>query len=204
MFADEEKTSGEGGKIDAFRLSEEQKKVVDFIKGNVQCSIDKKTNVISIVVQDQDPLVCASMADTVSARLQEFITRYRTNKARIDMEYYENLSRKAKLDYEDALARYGAYSDANLNIVRKETELKQTVLENEMQLKYNTYSALNTQLQAAKAKVQERTPAFTTLQCATVPLKPDGPKRMLFVLGMMLLTIFVLSLYAIRDYLLKD
>ena len=204
LFADEEKTSGEGGKIDAFRLSEEQKKVVDFIKGNVQCSIDKKTNVISIVVQDQDPLVCASMADTVSARLQEFITRYRTNKARIDMEYYENLSRKAKLDYEDALARYGAYSDANLNIVRKETELKQTVLENEMQLKYNTYSALNTQLQAAKAKVQERTPAFTTLQCATVPLKPDGPKRMLFVLGMMLLTIFVLSLYAIRDYLLKD
>ena len=177
---------------------------MDFIKGNVQCSIDKKTNVISIVVQDQDPLVCASMADTVSARLQEFITRYRTNKARIDMEYYENLSRKAKLDYEDALARYGAYSDANLNIVRKETELKQTVLENEMQLKYNTYSALNTQLQAAKAKVQERTPAFTTLQCATVPLKPDGPKRMLFVLGMMLLTIFVLSLYAIRDYLLKD
>ena len=88
------------------------------------------------------------------------------------------MSRKAKLDYEDALARYGAYSDANLNIVRKETELKQTVLENEMQLKYNTYSALNTQLQAAKAKVQERTPAFTTLQCATVPLKPDGPKRM--------------------------
>ena len=68
-----------------------------------------------------------------------------------------------------------------------------------MQLKYNTYSTLNTQLQAAKAKVQERTPAFTTIKGASVPIKPAGPKRMLFVLGMMVLTFFCTSLYAVKD-----
>ena len=46
-----------------------------------------------------------------------------------------------------------------------------------MQLQFNAYSALAQQLQAAEAKVQQETPAFTTLQSATVPVQKSGPKR---------------------------
>ena len=204
LFVEEDELTVADGKVNAFRLSEEQRNVVDLISGKIQCSVDKKTDVITITVEDQDPLICASMADTISARLQRFITDYRTNKARIDMEYYEKLTKEAKADYEEALERYGHYADANLNVIRKTTELKQTDLENEMQLKYNTYSALNTQYQAAKAKVQERTPAFTTLQCATVPLKAAGPKRMLFVLEMLFLACIVVSVYVLKDDFLRQ
>ena len=56
-----------------------------------------------------------------------------------------------------------------------------------MQLKYTTYTTLNTQLQASKVKVQEKTPAFTVLKGADVPLKPAGPKRMRFVILMLFL-----------------
>ena len=77
-------------------------------------------------------------------------------------------------------------------------------MENDMQLKYNTYTTLNTQLQAAKAKVQERTPAFTVIKGADVPIKPTGPKRMLFVLGMLFLTTIVLCLYSVKDIFLKE
>ena len=75
-------------------------------------------------------------------------------------------------------------------------------MENDMQLKYNAYSALMTQYQAAKAKVQERTPAFTVVKGASVPLKPTGPKRMLFVLGMLVLASILTALYVIKDDLL--
>ena len=68
-----------------------------------------------------------------------------------------------------------------------------------MQIKFNTYNALNTQLQAAKAKVQEKTPAFTIIQGASVPIKPAGPKRMFFVLAMMFMA-FILTI----GYILKD
>lgn len=53
----------------------------------------------------------------------------------------------------------------------------QTDLENEMQLQYNAYTQVASQLLAAEAKVQEETPAFTTLQSATVPVMKAGPKR---------------------------
>ena len=68
--------------------------------------------------------------------------------------------------------------------------LKQTKLENDMQLYYNNYNAISTQLLAAKAKVQEKTPAFTTLQDATVPLGNAGPMRKRIVL-LFLLFVFL-------------
>ena len=54
---------------------------------------------------------------------------------------------------------------------------KEIALENEMQLQYNAYMQAAGQLLAAEAKVQEETPAFTTLQSATVPVKKAGPSR---------------------------
>ena len=55
--------------------------------------------------------------------------------------------------------------------------MKQTELENEMQLHFNAYQQIGAQVLAAEAKVQEETPAFTTLQSATVPVTKSGPKR---------------------------
>ena len=76
-------------------------------------------------------------------------------------------------------------------------------LENVMALKYEAYSSMLTQETMAKAKVQERTPAFTTLKTATVPAKPAGPKRMIFVASMLFLTTLGTVIYILRK-LLKD
>ena len=58
---------------------------------------------------------------------------------------------------------------------------------------------MSTQYQAAKAKVQQKTPAFTTLQGATVPIKPTGPKRMSFVLVMVFLSFMGTTVYVLRQ-----
>lgn len=204
LFKKESKPFSGTDYIDPFRLTKEQKDVVDIISEKIKCSVDKKTDVITITVEDQDKLICATMADTVSARLQNFITKYRTNKARIDLEYYKELTKRAKADYDSAVTAYGQFVDANMNVVLESYKLKQADLENDMQLKLNTYSALNNQLQAAKAKLQERTPAFTTLQCATVPIKPAGPKRVFFVIGMMFIGCIGTIIYVLKDEFIKQ
>ena len=88
-----------------------------------------------------------------------------------------------------------------MDVVLESVKLKQNDLENDMQLKYNTYTTLVAQLKAADAKLQERTPVFTTIQGAEVPVKPSGPKRMLFVLEMFISAFIILSVYVIRDIL---
>ena len=201
---DEEPVINKGNKLNPYVLSKRQDEICKLIRDKVSISIDKKTAVISISVEAQDPLICKTVADSVKERLQTFITNYRTNKARIDEKHYKNLVEEAKADYEKARRLYGSYADSNMEMVLESYRAKQTDLENDMQLKYNTYTTLMTQYQMAKAKVQERTPAFTLVQGAAVPIKPAGPKRMLFVAGMCLLAIILLSLYSIKDVILKE
>ena len=90
-----------------------------------------------------------------------------------------------------------------MEVMLESFRAKQNDLENDMQLKYNTYTTLMTQYQAAKAKVQEHTPAFTLVKGAAVPIKPAGPKRMLFVIGMCMLATIITSLWLIRDVVQK-
>jgi capsular polysaccharide biosynthesis protein len=165
------------GKLDPFRLTLEQANVVKAIDQKVVCDVDKKTMVITINVTDQDPVIAANMADTVKTRLQNFITDYRTSKARVDLEYNRKITAETKARYEKARQLYAEFMDANNDIILATVRQKQTDLENEMQLQYNAYQQVAAQLLAAEAKVQEETPAFTTLQSATVPVLKAGPKR---------------------------
>ena len=200
LFKSEEKTAGSNGKkIDAFRLSERDYDLVEKVKTNITCDVDKKTDVVTITVQDQDRLVSAILADSVKQRLQDFIIEYRTSKARLDLNHYEGLAADAKKEYDASIVKYSEYCDTNQEIILQASISERDKLEADMQLKYNTYNALCTQVEATKAKLQERTPAFTTLKTATVPIKPAGPKRMIFVVGMLILGTIVTSLWLVRD-----
>ena len=163
--------------IDPFRLTKEQAKIVKSLEKTIVCDVDKKTMVITINVTDQNPVIAATMADTVKTRLQNFITAYRTSKVRVDLDYYRKICAETKARYEKARQLYAEFMDANNDIILATVRQKQTDLENEMQLQYNAYQQVAAQLLAAEAKVQEETPAFTTLQSATVPVKKSGPKR---------------------------
>lgn len=168
---------------DPFMLTKEQDDVAKAISANIKCGVDKKTNVISIEVTAQDPLIAATMTEVVRKQLQVFITNYRTNKARADMEYIKGLCDEAFLEYEKARRKYSSFSDANMNILLSAYRMKQEELENEMTLKYDAYRQLAEQLQVTKAKVQERTPAFTIVQMATVPLKHSNMKKIVLLIA---------------------
>ena len=175
MFKDQSSMVNE--KVDPFKLTEEQTDIVKAIDKNVVCDVDKKTMVITINVTDQDPLICATMADSVKTRLQKFITDYRTSKARVDLEYNQKLYGEAKAKYEQARDVYARFSDSHRDVSSQSAQTKQADLQNEMQMQQQIYQQVVAQLKQAEMKVQQETPAFTTLQSATVPVKKEGPKR---------------------------
>lgn len=190
-------------KISIFNLTKQQSDIFKFAISNIKCNVDKKTNVVSITVEDQDPLVCATMANATCRKLQDFIIAYRTNKAAIDYEHYKKLTAESKAAYAKVRQQYVTFADANQDVLLASYKAKEEDLENEMQLKYNIYTAMNTQMQAAAAKLQEATPAFTMIESASVPIKPAGPKRLLIAFSITILVFIILSLYFIRDIVFK-
>ncbi len=190
-----------GAKNNPYILSREDDAIVNGVRGDISIDVDKKTGMISITATSQDPLVCKTLADSVTTRLQKFIIKYRTGKAQNEANHYKALMNDALKAYESVRAKYGAYSDANTDVILESVKSKLEDMENDMQLKYNQYTAYNTQYQASMAKVLERTPVFTMVKGAEVPLKPAGPKRMIFVLAMTFLAFIFVSLYS---YFFKD
>lgn len=188
-------TGATNGDKSPYLLTMDEDKILEAVRGNISLRVDKKTGIITINTKAQDALICKTLADSVCTHLQAFITSYRTKKASIDMVFYKQLMQEAKANYEKARRLYASYSDANNDIVLESYRTKRDDLENDMQLKFNNYSTMMTQYQAALAKVQERTPAFTMIKGAVVPLKPSGPKRMIFVVGMVVFATIITSLY---------
>lgn len=193
LFADSEDNNA--GKVDPHKLTKEQFEIVEAINHKVVCDVDKKTFVITIDVTDQDPVVAATIADSVQNRLQKFITDYRTRKARIDLDYNRKLLVEAEARYDKARQDYSAYSDAYRKSIFEDKNAVRQKLDTKLQIESRAYSQVATQVQVAEAKVQEETPAFTLLQPATVPVKKSGPKRAQICLIFLFLAAIVTTLY---------
>ena len=193
-----------GSSINPFRMSRKDYGLMKKIINKVVCTVNKKNNVVSIVVEDQDPLICATMADSVRAHLQDFIINYRTSKARQDVAYYQGLRDSALIEYNYAIERYSRYCDMHQNVILQAVISERDQLENDMALKLTKYQTISGQLENAKAKVQEQTPAFTVIKSPTVPVKPAGPKRMIFVAFMLILATLGATVWYLRRLILSE
>ncbi len=181
----------EGKKVDNFQLSQQESKLVEALNNRISASVDQKTSVVTISVKMQDPLVSAILADTVVSRLQEYITAYRTNKARQDLEYAETLNEEAKQEYYNAQQRYAEYVDRNQSLALQSAQTTRDRLSNEASLAFNLYNQTAQQVQAAKAKVQETTPVYAIVTPATVPVKPTSPRKLMILIGFTFLAFVV-------------
>ena len=182
LFKSEEEEIGEKA-INPFHLTAEQARTVAGLKTMIAANVDKKTGVTTVTVTMQDPLVAAIITDTVVVKLKEHITKYRVSKAEDDCKYWEQLNEQRKNEYYAKQKDYAAYVDANQNVILQSVRIEQERLQNDMNLAYQVYSNVATQLQMAKAKVQEAKPVFAVVEPASVPLQPSGTSRMMTLVG---------------------
>lgn len=169
--------------IDLFHLTREEMGMAGAIASRIKIEIEKKRRTITIFVTMQDPLVAAVVADTVRIHLQDYITKYRTEKARKVLEYREILREEAQAEFYDAQEKYTRYVDANQGLVKLTLRAEQARLRNEMNLAQATYNQAEQQVQLAKVKVEKVTPLYAIIQPASVPLGPSKPNMMTILLG---------------------
>lgn len=187
LFISNVNTNESNSIIDPFRLTGEQNGKINAIKGALLASEDKKSGMTIVSATFQDPEVAATVADSAVAKLQKYIIDYRTRKAQEDCNYLEKLCKERKEEYYKAQKAYADFMDANRNVVLQRTQAEGTRLQNDMSIAFQIYSQVETQLQVARAKVQEAKPVFAIVEPATVPLSPSSPNKKIIILGLMFL-----------------
>ena len=179
--------------LNPFQLTKKESQKVEALRKNILADIDKKTGITILSVTLQDPKVTAIVADSVVAKLQQYIINYRIAKAKEDCAYLEQLYKERQQEYYEAQQRYARYVDANKSLVLQSVRTEQERLQNDMNLAFQVYSQVAQQLQVARAKIQEEKPVFAVVEPATIPLQPSGTSRKIIVLGIILLAVIATS-----------
>lgn len=173
--------------IDCYHLTKEQGKAYKAISHYVEITVDKKSYVITVTTETQDPKVSADLCQLVIDNLKKYVVNYRTEKARHDLEYYQQLYDQAQKEYYEAQQKYARYVDANQGVVFQRVLIERERLQSEASLKLQVYNTTAQQLTNAKAKVQMETPVCAVLQPPTIPLKSSGTSRSKILVAFMFL-----------------
>lgn len=151
--------------------------VVKYFRENILVNVDKKTGKTEISLEMQDPLVVATVVEAVMENLKDYMSDYRTSKVRQDVENLSVIFEQRKQDYYAAQQAYAQYVDGNRSVALRSAQAESERLQQEMNLAYQVYSQIATQLEAARIKEQEAKPVFAVLEPVAIPNQRSAPSK---------------------------
>ena len=163
--------------LDPQNLPKKVRGVVKYFRENISVVVDKKTGKTEISTEMQDPLVVATVVEAVMENLKSYMSDYRTSKVRQDVENLTAIYEQRKQDYYDAQQAYAQYVDGNRSVALRSAQAESERLQQEMNLAYQVYSQVATQLEAARIKEQEAKPVFAVLEPVTIPNRKAAPSK---------------------------
>ncbi|GAB4001636.1 Wzz/FepE/Etk N-terminal domain-containing protein [Spirosoma daeguense] len=164
------------------RLTRRQQDLLEEVGRRVSAKLDTRSGIISITAQMPDANAAASVAQLAMNYLTQYVTDYRTEKARQDLQFYTQRLQEARQRYQSAQYAAFHYNDQHKYYVVQAATMEKQRTESELAIAQTVYTELSRQFEQAKLKVQERTPVFKILEPAKIPVQRSSPKRTLMVL----------------------
>lgn len=177
VIPEEEEEVGEAIARNPINLSKKERGVVKYFSENILVNVDKKSGKTSISLEMQDPLVVYTVVQAVMDHLKEYMTNYRTSKVRQDVANLSVVYDERKAEYYEAQQAYAQYMDANKNVILLSAQAEQQRLQQEMNLAYQIYSQVATQLETARIREQQAKPVYAVLEPAVIPIRKAGPSK---------------------------
>lgn len=174
---DEEEMVTGDGTLNPCNLPKKEREVVYFFTENILVNVDKKTYKTDMSLLLQDPDVVATVMNAVVDHLRTYMSDYRSSKARQDVENLSIICEERKTDYYEAQQAYARFIDANKNVILQSAQAERERLQQEMNLAYQVYSQVATQLEGARIQEQQAKPVFAILNPVVVPLKKAAPSK---------------------------
>lgn len=142
--------------------------VISLISDNIKADADDMTNTIKIQVTDQDPVVAAMMADSVRAKLEQFIISQRMSTA---ADYYNRkiqANEIAKRRFAEAQQQYAEYTDSHQDLISGKESIEEKTLQREYDDAFASYNQTGLKVLRARALTNKVNSPFAVLKNASV------------------------------------
>ncbi|MVM29571.1 lipopolysaccharide biosynthesis protein [Spirosoma sp. HMF4905] len=189
----------------ALKITKEQEILINLVHQSVSASFDKKTGIITVTAVLSDPVVAATVARLSLEYLTNYMTSYRTEKARNQVRFLTRQVEEAKIRYQKAEYTISNYRDQNRSVYLNTAKIEEQRLQGDFLLTQTVFNDLSKQLEQAKIKVSEEAPVFKILEPARIPLKKSAPKRSLIIVEFTIVGLIIgICIYGIRQFIFNS
>lgn len=156
--------------LDSRIMSVTREEVSVINRMRLQTTIDIAGGLITLTTTLPDPKAAAMVNAILLERIQEYITDYRVEKARLNLEAINRQLEEARLRYEEAQNELAEYQDQNLNLTTNVAQTRVQHLQNQRNIRFNVYNSIAQEVEQARMVLEQQIPVFNVLE------KPDLPR----------------------------
>lgn len=168
-------------------LSAIQWEVIDELRSRISVDMVPENGVVTISVKMPEARMSADVADQVVQFLTDYITGYRTEKARRDLEFIGERYEEVKERFEQAQVALARFRDENRGQLTELGRIQQDRLQGDFDHTFSLYTNIADRLEEARIKLQEDAPVVNILEPAAVPDRRSSPKRLMILLSSIIL-----------------
>lgn len=171
------------------KLSIIEGKVIKNVFDNLTFNMNNKEGYISLSYTSREPRVSAEVVLTAQKLLQKYITEFKIEKVRSNLEFVEKSYDEARINFENKQSELARFRDANKSLSSAMARTQEEKLTSEYNLLLGVYTEIAKQKEQAKIAVTETTPILTIIEPVTIPIEKSGPSRVIIMIGFIFLGI---------------
>ena len=190
------------------RLTYKEQKVLENLYKSFSLNLNEKQGYVQLSTTLRDPYLSAQITLKAQQLLQQYLTEFKLQKVRANLEYVETNYKEAQQNFEAKQEELARFRDANVNLTSAMARTREEKLQSEYTLLLGVYTELAKQKEQAKIAVTETTPILTVIEPVVVPVEKSKPSRarMLIIytfLGLIIGVGWVLGVPYVKEMLSK-
>lgn len=163
-----------------FAIAEIKKRIV----------LEENGKIIRLTVSMPEPVIAAQVNNLVIESLITYVTDYKTEKQRLNLEFIEERVTESEEKFEEAQMRLASFRDSNQGMISQKLRTREEQLQFEFNIAYNVYNTLKQEFEQTAIQLKKETPVFTVLEKAAVPLGPSKPNKPLIFIFSIVVGLF--------------
>ena len=153
-------------------VSNEEKGVIEILRTKIALTAEGGLTVITITLPDG--LAAAHVNAILVEKLQNYITEYRIEKARQNLEAIMEQENEARLRYEAAQMELASFEDQNINLSTNIAQTRVEHLRNQRNLRFQVYNSIAQEVEQARMSLEQQIPLFNILEKPSLPSSPTS------------------------------
>lgn len=172
-------------------MTEEQLAIKKMFDEKVALAVEQKNGYLTLSVNMGEPLVAAELAEVAQQMLQQFITNFKIEKSKAELDFIQERYNIAKAEAEGYQYGMASNLDKYKDLTSNVPQVSNTRLQTKYSIANSVYTELAKQLEQAKIQVKKDTPVFTVIEPVSIPQEKSNKGKATIILMYLMLGIFL-------------